>query len=108
MSGIAAIGIARFANHRFGERARGNLSAGSRAAVAIAARFRRAPSASANSRRSASVRERLPPASAQEENRRKRSRRLPRRESEPKKFAPEKIWVGQSPPQSERRENRGD
>ena len=60
-----------------------------------------------NPRRSASFREHLSPTADEKTDRRKHSRRLPGRESEPEKSAPAKIRFGQSTAKSERGRDRG-
>ena len=100
---VAAARPARFADHRSGQGTRRDLPSRPRAAVAVAARFRRASFASADSRRGPSLCQCLSPVASEETCRREYSRRLSRCESESKKSSFAQVWLRESTAQGERR-----
>ncbi len=108
VQGVAAAWAPRFADHRAGQGTRGNLSAGARFASATADGFRRVAVTATDPRRGASFCEHLSPTADEKAHRREHSGRLSGRQSEPEKFAPAKIRLGQSPAESDGRADRGD
>ena len=104
---LQRLGLHDLADHRSGERTRGNLSTRPRTAVATSNGFSCPAIASAHSRRGASVCQRVSPTAHEKTSRRKHSRRLPGREPESEKLVATAVRVRESSPPGKRRGHRG-